>query len=154
MLPLYVRTHKKAASWCFALTLVTQSSLFSKHSGRFFVCSCSFFRPELTVRFSHSSAGEKVFGFDTNKKGFKVLRGVGVIQGDGIGHKAVGDILEKAKEEGYSAQNMAFGMGAGLLQNVNRDTMSFATKLCHIVYHDGTPRFDTSTATAIFWPRR
>ena len=70
-----------------------------------------------------------------------MLRGVGVIQGDGIGHKAVAEILAKATEERYSAQNIAFGMGAGLLQNVNRDTMSFATKLCHIVYQDGTPRF-------------
>lgn len=37
-------------------------------------------------------------------------------------------------------QNVAFGMGAGLLQKVNRDTMSFATKLSHIVYSDGTQR--------------
>lgn len=29
-------------------------------------------------------------------------------------------------------------MGGGLLQKVNRDTMSFATKLSHIVYADGT----------------
>jgi nicotinic acid phosphoribosyltransferase len=40
-------------------------------------------------------------------------------------------------QEGYAAQNMAFGMGGGLLQKVNRDTMSFATKLSHIVYADG-----------------
>lgn len=35
-------------------------------------------------------------------------------------------------------QAVAFGMGGGLLQRVNRDTMSFATKLSHIVYADGT----------------
>lgn len=29
-------------------------------------------------------------------------------------------------------------MGGGLLQKVNRDTMSFATKLSHVVYADGT----------------
>jgi nicotinic acid phosphoribosyltransferase len=40
-------------------------------------------------------------------------------------------------KEGYSAQNVAYGMGGGLLQKVNRDTMSFATKLCHIQYADG-----------------
>lgn len=34
-------------------------------------------------------------------------------------------------------QSVAFGMGGGLLQRVNRDTMSFATKLSHIVYADG-----------------
>jgi len=31
-------------------------------------------------------------------------------------------------------------MGGGLLQKLNRDTLSFATKLCHIVYEDGTTR--------------
>lgn len=31
-------------------------------------------------------------------------------------------------------------MGGGLLQKVNRDTMQFATKLCHIAYADGSSR--------------
>jgi nicotinic acid phosphoribosyltransferase len=35
---------------------------------------------------------------------------------------------------------VAFGMGGGLLQKVNRDTMQFATKLSHIVYVDGSVR--------------
>lgn len=34
-------------------------------------------------------------------------------------------------------QAVAFGMGGGLLQKVNRDTLSFATKLSHIVYANG-----------------
>lgn len=37
-----------------------------------------------------------------------------------------------------SPQNVAFGMGGGLLQRLNRDTLSLATKLSHIVYQDGT----------------
>ncbi len=37
-------------------------------------------------------------------------------------------------------QAVVFGMGGGLLQKVNRDTMQFATKLCHVVYADGTAR--------------
>lgn len=37
-----------------------------------------------------------------------------------------------------SLQAVAFGMGGGLLQRLNRDTMSFATKLSHIAYADGT----------------
>lgn len=41
------------------------------------------------------------------------------------------------KEAGYAAENVAYGMGGGLLQKVNRDTMSFATKLAHIIYTDG-----------------
>lgn len=51
-------------------------------------------------------------------------------------------------------QAVAFGMGGGLLQRVNRDTMSFATKLSHIVYKDGTtadlmkaPKSDPSKAS-------
>ncbi|CAJ0629003.1 14803_t:CDS:2 [Entrophospora sp. SA101] len=47
-------------------------------------------------------------------------------------------ILKATGEAGYSAQNVAFGMGGGLLQKLNRDTMSFATKLSHITYADGT----------------
>lgn len=35
-------------------------------------------------------------------------------------------------------QSVGFGMGGGLLQRVNRDTLSLATKLCHIVYADGS----------------
>ena len=38
---------------------------------------------------------------------------------------------------GFSAESVGFGMGGGLLQKVNRDTMSFATKLCHIDYANG-----------------
>jgi nicotinic acid phosphoribosyltransferase len=49
-------------------------------------------------------------------------------------------ILKAVKEAGYAAQNVGFGMGGGLLQKLNRDTMSFATKLCHITYADGTKR--------------
>jgi nicotinamide phosphoribosyltransferase len=41
---------------------------------------------------------------------------------------------------GFSAENVAFGMGGGLLQRVDRDTMSFATKLSYIVYKDGSCR--------------
>lgn len=44
------------------------------------------------------------------------------------------------QREGFSAQNVAFGMGGGLLQRVNRDTMSFATKLSYIEYADGSFR--------------
>lgn len=41
-------------------------------------------------------------------------------------------IVEACLKEKFSAQSVAFGMGGGLLQKVNRDTMSFATKLSHI----------------------
>jgi nicotinic acid phosphoribosyltransferase len=61
-------------------------------------------------------AADKVFGHVLNSKGFKVLNGCGVIQGDGINFEVISQILDAALKEGYSAQNIAFGMGGGLLQ--------------------------------------
>jgi nicotinamide phosphoribosyltransferase len=87
------------------------------------------------------SAADETFGSDVNQKGFKVIRGCGVIQGDGVSFKTLGQILDAVLAAGYSAQNCAFGMGGGLLQKLNRDTMSFATKLSHVVYIDGTKRY-------------
>lgn len=77
-------------------------------------------------------ACSRVFGYDVNAKGFKVLRGCGVIQGDGMSPGAVRRVLGAVMGAGFSASNVAFGMGGGLLQKVNRDSMSFATKLCRV----------------------
>jgi nicotinic acid phosphoribosyltransferase len=85
-------------------------------------------------------AAEKTFGVQMNSKEFKVINGAGVIQGDGINPEIVAKILEAAKIEKFSAQNITFGMGGGLLQKVDRDTMSFATKLSYIKYQDGSER--------------
>ena len=82
-------------------------------------------------------AAEAVFGSDTNSKGFRVPRGCSVIQGDGIDLATLTAILAAVEAAGFSAQAVGFGMGGGLLQKVNRDTMSFATKLCHIHYASG-----------------
>lgn len=71
----------------------------------------------------------EIFGYSLNQKGFKVLAPcVRVIQGDGITPKTIRILLEALVERGWSAENLAFGMGAGLLQRVNRDTLRFAMK--------------------------
>jgi nicotinic acid phosphoribosyltransferase len=82
----------------------------------------------------------KYYGYSINKKGYKVLNNSAVIQGDGIDYHIINDILKATLDAGFSAQNVAFGMGSGLLQKLNRDTMSFATKLCYIEYKDGVKR--------------
>ncbi len=82
-------------------------------------------------------AAEKAFGVTVNSKGFKVLNGAAVIQGDGIDIHDVAKILEATAQAGFSVENVAFGMGGGLLQKMNRDTLSFATKLSHITYNTG-----------------
>jgi len=85
-------------------------------------------------------AAEKAVGATVNAKGFKVINGINCIQGDGINIDTVRAILKACLKLKYSAQNVAFGMGGGLLQKVNRDTMAFATKLNFILYKDGTVR--------------
>jgi nicotinamide phosphoribosyltransferase len=79
---------------------------------------------------------EAKFGSTTNQKGFKVLNHVRVIQGDGINVSSIRKILFLLEQWGYSATNIAFGMGGALLQQVNRDTQKFAQKL-HLVSVNG-----------------
>ena len=68
------------------------------------------------------------FGYTTNSKGFKVLNNVRLIQGDGINELTVRSILGAFMAMGWSADNIAFGMGGALLQIVDRDTQRFAMK--------------------------
>jgi nicotinic acid phosphoribosyltransferase len=82
----------------------------------------------------------RVFGADTNAKGYAVLRRAGVLQGDSMDAGRIRDVLEAVQAAGFSAQCVAFGIGGALLQKVHRDTMSFATKLCHVGYADGSAR--------------
>ncbi|KKM86529.1 hypothetical protein LCGC14_1278060 [marine sediment metagenome] len=75
---------------------------------------------------------DKGFGHSVNFKGYKVLDGVRVIQGDGVDPAEINRILESLKVRGWSADNIAFGMGGGLLQKMDRDTQQFAFKAAHI----------------------
>jgi nicotinamide phosphoribosyltransferase len=68
------------------------------------------------------------YGSVINSKGYKVLHNVRVIQGDGIKLESLPVIINAVLEAGYSLDNVAFGMGGGLLQQVNRDTQKFAMK--------------------------
>jgi len=69
------------------------------------------------------------FGCSINTKGYRVLpEFVRVIQGDGISQQTIEAILTAMKQRKLSAENVAFGMGGELLQNINRDTMQFAMK--------------------------
>lgn len=73
------------------------------------------------------------FGYDVNQKGYKKIKHVGVIQGDGVDHMAIRGLLGKLAVMGYSADNVVFGSGGALLQKVNRDTFKFAQKASAIV---------------------
>lgn len=83
---------------------------------------------------------ERTFGATVNGKGFKVITGAGIIFGDGINVPKIQAILAAVLAAGYSAQCLTFGMGSNLLHRIHRDTMSFATKVCHEERPDGSQR--------------
>jgi nicotinamide phosphoribosyltransferase len=81
------------------------------------------------------------FGKSKNDKGYWVLNPkVRIIQGDGIDYQMLRKILFSIEQAGWSADNLAFGSGGGLLQKVNRDTQKFAIKASAILrdntWHD------------------
>lgn len=75
----------------------------------------------------------EAFGYSVNKKGFRVLNPkVRVIQGDGMDYNLIDRTLSSMMIQKWSADNVTFGMGGGLLQKVNRDTQKFAFKTSSI----------------------
>ena len=73
------------------------------------------------------------FGYTKNIKGYKVLNNVRIIWGDGINNVSLSSILRCVVDvAGFSADNIAFGMGGGLLQQCDRDTLKFAMKCSSI----------------------
>lgn len=73
------------------------------------------------------------FGTTTNKKGFKVLNYVRLIQGDGINRNSIVEIYDRVVNAGFSVENVALGMGGALLQDHRRDDFNFAMKQSYVV---------------------
>jgi nicotinamide phosphoribosyltransferase len=81
---------------------------------------------------------EEAFGVEITDKGFKKIKYVGVIQGDGVDHFMINALLDKiTRVFNYSADCVIFGSGGALLQKVNRDTLKFAQKACAILTDTG-----------------
>ena len=73
------------------------------------------------------------FGSTPNSKGYRVLNhNVRMIQGDGMDERMIRKVLDGVVGFGYSATNLAFGMGGGLLQDMTRDTGEFALKCSQV----------------------
>lgn len=69
------------------------------------------------------------FGTTLNTKGYKILPSyIRLIQGDGINPTSIQKILDAVTSAGFSTENITFGMGGGLLQQINRDTLGWAMK--------------------------
>jgi len=72
--------------------------------------------------------GER-FGSEVNSRGYKVLnKAVRVIQGDGMNIDSIKTLYDNLLARGWSAENVAVGMGGQLLQGITRDTNRFAMK--------------------------
>ena len=105
-------------------------------------------RPDSLTK-SHPDAGSQMawiceklwaaFGGTVNEKGHRVLDPhVRVLWGDGIGPDDIDDIFRTMSTFGFAAENVAtFGMGGGLLQKVNRDTLRCAFKCSARMGEDG-----------------
>ncbi|CUH78697.1 putative nicotinate phosphoribosyltransferase [Tritonibacter multivorans] len=69
------------------------------------------------------------FGYSETPKGFRILPDqLRVIQGDGVNKTSIVEIMDRMIERGLAIGNIAFGMGAGLLQKLDRDTFSYSMK--------------------------
>lgn len=76
---------------------------------------------------------------EVNGKIFKILNPkVRVIYGDGINLQSIHDICENLIANGWSIENICFGMGGKLLQGVDRDTFKNALKLTELTLEDGS----------------
>merc|ERR1719473_1639253 len=59
-----------------------------------------------------------------------------VLQGDGVALDTVGDMLASLVANGFCSNCVHFGSGGGLLQKVNRDSLSCAFKCCAMYVGD------------------
>jgi nicotinamide phosphoribosyltransferase len=71
----------------------------------------------------------EAFGHEVNSKGFKVLPPfIRVVQGDGLTLESFRDVYVELAARGLAADNVLCGMGGGLLQRINRDSLAFGQK--------------------------
>lgn len=81
----------------------------------------------------------KYFGYTETKTGHKLLPNyIRMIWGDGITGQRIDEILYYMGANNIAAENFAFGMGGGMLQKYNRDSISFAFKMNERRNADGT----------------
>ena len=80
----------------------------------------------------------KAFGTTTNAKGYKVLHpSVRVIFGDGMSLDRIRATNQAVITAGFSVENVTYGMGAGVLQKIDRDIQRFAIKASAVQHADG-----------------
>ncbi|NSX55649.1 nicotinate phosphoribosyltransferase [Parasulfitobacter algicola] len=77
------------------------------------------------------------FGYGTTAQGYRLLaEKVRVIQGDGVNKDSIIRIMDVMMDRGLAIGNIAFGMGGGLLQKLDRDSLGYAMK-ASAIYRNG-----------------
>jgi len=76
--------------------------------------------------------------YTLNSKGYKIFNKYRILWSDGVTKQNIKDVLSSAILRKYSTQNFVFGMGGGLVQNLNRDTLGFAIKCSELTFDDGS----------------
>ncbi|MED5803836.1 nicotinate phosphoribosyltransferase [Gordonia sp. Z-3] len=77
------------------------------------------------------------YGFETNSKGYRVLPPfLRVIQGDGLTVETYLALYAELERRGLATDNILCGMGGGLLQKINRDSMNFGMKTNAVCIND------------------
>lgn len=95
---------------------------------------------------------EHYYGAPKNAKGYNLLNNVRVIWGDGINAQSLETILRTMVDfHGYSADNFAFGMGGGLLQQLNRDTQQWAMKCSAVGIREWIEDGDIGSRWELVW---
>lgn len=74
----------------------------------------------------------KAYGKTTNALGYSTMNPhIGMIYGDRISYDMIKSILDRVVvRKKNTTDNLVFGIGGNLLQNINRDTFKFAFKAC------------------------
>jgi len=107
-----------------------------KGSGRTLVCRSDSGNPELLVPEILNALGE-AYGFEENQRGYRVLPDcIRVLQSDGNNPDSIIQVAGAAKLAGWSLDNLSFGMGSGMMQEVKRDDLGISFKASYAERRD------------------
>ncbi|MDE1856793.1 MAG: nicotinate phosphoribosyltransferase [Candidatus Micrarchaeota archaeon] len=92
------------------------------------------------------------FGFDTNRKGFKVLKKTRISIAEATDSAVVSKLLSNLEERGLSADNIIFGTGGSAMQRVTKDSHRIAAR-CSSITVNGAERDVYKEPKTALWKR-
>lgn len=112
--------------------LATKKDLFEHYGAKLVIRPDTGEPVEMALRCLN--AMKELFGYTINPKGYVEIKNAGILYGDQVRTPMVQrNILEAITNAGFSAKTIVFGMGSGLSQSMERDTLGVAYKLSAII---------------------